>query len=249
MPPPPPPSPTKPSKPTSSSSAPKSDWVETETGNKVSRRAQLHGTQHIVLGGRCVIHPGVCIRGDLVRPSSTSTTNPTSTTDPKPPRSSTKPSPPPTAISLGKYTILSPHVLLRPPSRPSRSSPHNLAYHPLAIGSHTFIAARCVVEAAQVGDHVVVEEGSVVGSMAILKDGCRVLRGSVVPKGMVVGAGLVVGGRPARVVGEVGVGWGWGEDEGGGGQGGGLREVWRGVGRGGVGSDGKVGGRGQEGEG
>ncbi|KAL8759589.1 MAG: hypothetical protein Q9184_003572 [Pyrenodesmia sp. 2 TL-2023] len=237
---PPPPSPTKPttSKPTSSSSssAPKSDWVETETGNKVSRRAQLHGTQHITLGGRCVIHPGVCIRGDLVRPAAAPSHPPNSTSSNPQPKSSntrhTKPTPP-TSIALGKYTILSPHVLLRPPSRPSQSFPQGLTYHPLTLGSHTFIGARCVIEAAQVGDHVVVEEGSVVGSMAILKDGCRVLKGSVVPKGMVVGAGLVVGGRPARVLGEVGVGWGVGEDEGVGGVGGGLRDVWRGVGRGG----------------
>lgn len=69
-----------------------------------------------------------------------------------------------------------------------------------------------------------------VGKMAILKDGCVVLRGAVVPGGMVVGPGLVVGGRPARVLGSTGVGWGVGEDVVGG-EGGGLREVWRGVGR------------------
>ncbi|KAI4124175.1 MAG: hypothetical protein LQ338_004950 [Usnochroma carphineum] len=198
---------------------PKPDWVETETGNKVSRRSQLHGTQHITLGGRCVIHPTVCIRGDLVRPP------------PPPPDPSNliKSKTPLTSVSLGKYTVLNPGALLRPPSRPSKS--HGVTYHPLYIGSHTWVGADAVLEAAQVGDHVVIEEGVVVGKMAILKDGCRVLRGCVVPPGMVVAAGLVVGGRPARVVGEVGVGWGVGEDEGGGGWGGGLREVWRGVGR------------------
>ena len=70
-----------------------------------------------------------------------------------------------------------------------------------------------------------------VGDLAILKDGCRVLRGAVVPGGMVVAPGMVVAGRPARVVGEVGVGWGVGEDEGAGGGGGDLREVWRAAGR------------------
>lgn len=85
------------------------------------------------------------------------------------------------------------------------------------------------MRAAQVGDHVVVEQGAVVGDMAILKDGCRVLAGAVVPRGMVVPPGVVVGGRPARVLGEVGCGWGVGEDEGEGGRGGALRDVWRGV--------------------
>lgn len=49
--------------------------------------------------------------------------------------------------------------------------------------------------------------GVVVGNMAILRDGVMVLDGTVVAPGMVVPSGVVVGGRPGRVVGEVGVGW------------------------------------------
>lgn len=89
-----------------------------------------------------------------------------------------------------------------------------------------FIGEGCVIEAASVGDHVVVGKGAVVGRMAILKDGSKVLEGAVVPGGMVVPSGCVVGGVPARVVGVVGDGWGVGE----GSEGGGLRELWRGVG-------------------
>ncbi|KAL8860364.1 MAG: hypothetical protein Q9178_003335 [Gyalolechia marmorata] len=230
-----------------------STWVETETGNKVSRRAQLHGTQHITLGGRCVLSPSVCIRGDLVRPPPPppplpSTTSSTNTNNKKPH--------PITSVSLGKYVILSPHVLLKPPLRVvnikaqslsttssgererEKGLQQTLQYHPLLIGSHVFIGPHCTVQAASIGDHVVIESGAVVCNMAILKEGCRVLRGSVVPEGMVVPPGVVVGGRPARVVGEVGVGWGVGEDEVGG-EGGDLRDVWRGAGKeGGVGWEG-----------
>lgn len=83
------------------------------------------------------------------------------------------------------------------------------------------------MEAASIGDRVYIGEGAVVGKMCILKEGCRVLAGSVVPGGMVVPGALVVGGRPARVVGEVGDGYGV---EGGVEGGGDLRELWRGVG-------------------
>ncbi|KAI4239613.1 MAG: hypothetical protein LQ349_000223 [Xanthoria aureola] len=229
--------------PPSKPSAP-STWVETETGNKVSRLAQLHGTQHITLGGRCVLSPRVCIRGDLVRPppttqSSTSTGN-----------SNRKPHPI-TSVTLGKYVILAPGVLLKPALRYISSSSSTTTHHtqsqphsqekaaaggswqhtPLTIGSHVFIGPGCSISAAAIGDHVVLETGCVVGDLAILKDGCRVLRGAVVPGGMVVAPGMVVAGRPARVVGEVGVGWGVGEDEGAGGGGGDLREVWRAAGR------------------
>lgn len=87
------------------------------------------------------------------------------------------------------------------------------------------IERDCVVEAAVVADRVHVGAGSVLGRFAIVKEGARVLPGAVVPGGMVVPSGAVVGGRPARVVGEVGDGWGVG-----GGEGGDLREMWRGVG-------------------
>lgn len=246
--PPPPHAPLDPQKmPPSKPPAP-STWVETETGNKVSRLAQLHGTQHITLGGRCVLSPSVCIRGDLVRPAPSTTSTSTSTETSKS-QSNRKPHPI-TSVTLGKYVILSPGVLLKPALRyisspatsdhkhpPSQEKDKEKAggcwqHTPLTIGSHVYIGPGCTVSAAMIGDHVVLESGCVVGDLAILKDGCRVLRGAVVPGGMVVAPGMVVAGRPARVVGEVGVGWGVGEDEGAGGGGGGdLREVWRAAGR------------------
>ena len=66
--------------------------------------------------------------------------------------------------------------------------------------------------------------------MCIVKDNVRVLEGTVLPAGSVWASGCVVGGRPARVVGEVGEGWG--SVEGGMGPGGRAREVWAGVGTG-----------------
>ena len=88
-----------------------------------------------------------------------------------------------------------------------------------------------MIEAAQIESHVVVQNNAVVGRMAILKEGCVILEGSVVAGGMVVPPGCVAGGKPARVLGEVGVGWGLGEDGGEGGRGGDLREVWRAAGK------------------
>ena len=102
-----------------------------------------------------------------------------------------------------------------------------LTYHPLKIGDHTFIGEKCVIEAASVGDHVYIGKGAVVGKMCIIKDLVKVLEGAVLPPGMVVASGFVVGGRPARVVGEVGEGWGGKEGV----EGGDLRELWRSVGQ------------------
>jgi dynactin-5 len=213
--------------PSSGSKGPKSEYISTDTGNKVARRSQLHGTQHIILGGRAVIQPQVCIRGDLIRlphppattnPSSSSASSTTATTTTTAGTTQSQPQSQPTvSVSIGRYSFISTSAVLRPPSKLSRGV---LSYHALRVGEHVLIGADAVVEAAAIGDRVVIGEGSVVGRFAILKEGCVVLPGAVVPGGMVVPSGMVAGGRPARLVGEVGDGW----------KGGDLREMWRQVG-------------------
>lgn len=41
------------------------DFIETATGNRVSRQSVLCGAQNIHLLGKSVIHQGVVIRGDF----------------------------------------------------------------------------------------------------------------------------------------------------------------------------------------
>src|SRR5436190_4329434 len=117
-----------------------------DTGNKVSRRSQVHGTQHIILGGKTVIQAEVCIRGDLFRQQ---TTTPTPSAPAPVPQTSA--SSPAIAISIGRYTYLSRSCLLRPPSRLHRGV-HS--FFPLKIGDYVFVGEKAVVEAASVGNHV-----------------------------------------------------------------------------------------------
>ena len=118
---------------------------------------------------------------------------------------------------MGRYCFLSTGAVLRPPSKLHRGV---WSHHPLKMGDGVFVGPGCVVEAASVGSNVWIGKGAVVGKMALLRDNVRVLEGTVIPAGMVVGVGSVVGGRPARIVGEVGVGW----------EGVDGRELWKGVG-------------------
>jgi dynactin-5 len=60
------------------------DFLETHTGNKVSRKSIVRGSKHIHLIGKCIISHGVVIRGDLA------------------------------PIKIGKYTIIREDVVLRP---------------------------------------------------------------------------------------------------------------------------------------
>ncbi|KAJ9254874.1 hypothetical protein DTO207G8_3404 [Paecilomyces variotii] len=180
----------------------KGEYIETDTGNKISRRSLIHGTQHIILGGKTVIQSDAVIRGDLYRvapPPQSSSGNDDSAAAPQ---SSSAPS---VAITVGRYSYISKQAILRPPSRLNRGV-HS--FYPLKIGDHVFVGERAVVEAASVGNHVHIGREAVVGSMAILKDFAYVLDGAVVPPGMVVPSWCVVGGAPARIVGEVGEGYG-----------------------------------------
>ncbi|PLB52793.1 trimeric LpxA-like protein [Aspergillus steynii IBT 23096] len=209
--------------------AAKGEYIETDTGNKISRRSQIHGTPHIILGGKTVIQAEAVIRGDLYRSSSSSSSaaggsdghhshghhHSSSTSAPA--------STPSVAITIGRYSYISRQAVLRPPSRLHRGV-HS--FYPLKIGDHVFVGERAVVEAATVGNHVHIGREVVIGSMAILKDFAYVLDGAVVPAGMVVPSWCVVGGAPARIVGEVGEGYGVE-----GAEGGMARERYRVVGR------------------
>ncbi|KAI0402558.1 trimeric LpxA-like protein [Xylaria palmicola] len=165
----------------------KGEYIETETGNKVARKAVLIGTQHIMLGGKTVIQADAMVRGDLARvgqPSSTAGAAPGSNT----------------AVAIGRYCFLSKGCCLRPPGRIYKGS---FTYLPLRLGDHVFVGEGAVVQAASIGSHVHVGRDVVVGEFAIIKDYVRILDGAVVPPNMVIPSCSVVAGRPARVVGEV----------------------------------------------
>ncbi|KAJ5130538.1 Dynactin Arp1 p25 subunit [Penicillium bovifimosum] len=203
------------------SKAAKGEYIETDTGNKISRRSQIHGTQHIVLGGKTVIQAEAVIRGDLSlsRPATTSN----DANNPSTPTQAQNPNTPSVAVNVGRYTYISKSAILRPPSK-VMGGMH--VFTQLRIGEHCFVGEGAIVEAGSVGSHVHIGKGAVIGSLVIIKDYAWVLDDAVVPAGMVVPSWCVVGGRPARIVGEVGEGYGVE-----GAEGGMMREMYRVVGR------------------
>ncbi|KAH8671609.1 trimeric LpxA-like protein [Xylariales sp. PMI_506] len=164
---------------------PRGEWIETDSGNKVNRKATLIGTQHIMLGGKTVIMPDVMIRGDLARtvasaPGTASGSN--------------------TAVFIGRYCFLSKGCCLRPPGRIYKGA---FTYMPLRLGDHVFIGEGTVVQAATVGSHVHIDRDVVVGEFAIIKDYVRILEGTIIPANMVIPSFSIVAGQPARIVGEI----------------------------------------------
>ncbi|KAI0134003.1 dynactin Arp1 p25 subunit, partial [Xylariales sp. AK1849] len=164
---------------------PKGEWIETDTGNKVNRKATLIGTQHIMLGGKTVIMPDAMIRGDLARTTTPAVGNA--------PGSST-------SVFIGRYCFLSKGCCLRPPGRIYKGA---FTYMPLRLGDHVFIGESTVVQAATVGSHVHIAKDVVVGEFAIIKDYVRILEGTIIPANMVIPSFSIVAGQPARIIGEV----------------------------------------------
>ncbi|SPO06692.1 probable RO-12 dynactin Arp1 p25 subunit RO12 [Cephalotrichum gorgonifer] len=165
----------------------KGEYIETDTGNKVSRKATLVGTQNIMLGGKSVIQPEAMVRGDLVR------SQPSSSSGSGAPANNT-------AVSMGRYCFISRGALLRPPGRLFKGI---YSHMPLRMGDHVFVGEKTIVRAASVGSHVHIGNNVVVGEFAIIKDYVRVLDDAVVAPNTVIPSFSVVAGQPARVIGEV----------------------------------------------
>ncbi|PSR85883.1 trimeric LpxA-like protein [Coniella lustricola] len=168
--------------------APRGEYIETDTGNKVARKATLVGTQNIMLGGKTVIMQDAMIRGDLAR-----TIMPSSSGSAVAPASNT-------AVAIGRYCFLSKGCCLRPPGRMYKGI---FTYMPLRVGDHVFIGEGTVVQAASIGSHVYIGNNAVVDEFAIVKDYVRILDGTVVPPNMVIPSFTIVAGQPAHVVGEI----------------------------------------------
>lgn len=74
----------------------KSEYIITDTGNKVSRRCTTCGPQNIVLGGKTIIQSGVIIRGDLRRAGGTGAA---------------------VMVAVGKYSSIGEGTVIRPPAK------------------------------------------------------------------------------------------------------------------------------------
>lgn len=201
----------------------KGEYIETETGNKISRLAQVVGAKHIVLAGKCVIQQGTVIRGDLIRPQQ----------PPKPsetnldPKSAAKKPSQPSSVHLGRYVFVSTNCTLHPPSRMDRTGVKDaegrdktqLTYYPLRITDHVYIGPNSHIRAAEIRSNVHIGAGVTVGNFCVIKDNVKVLDGAVLPANSVWPSNSIVGGSPARVVGELAEAWASGSAAGGGGAG------------------------------
>ena len=79
----------------------KGEYIETDTGNKVSRKSNILGSQNIILGGKTIIQADCTVRGDLRRAAAPGQHGNV-------------------AIAIGRYCFLARSCVLKPPGKTNR---------------------------------------------------------------------------------------------------------------------------------
>ncbi|KAI9105714.1 dynactin, subunit p25 [Phlyctochytrium arcticum] len=156
----------------------RSEYIETDTGNRVSRKSVICGSQNIVLGGKTIIQPDSIIRGDLRRAGRGHAV----------------------VVAIGSYCLLKEKCALRPPYKQYKAV---FNYFPMKIGDHCVVGEDSIVEAAQIGNHVEIGRNCVIGKFAIIKDCCKILDNTVIAPNSIIPSFSVYGGNPARLVDEL----------------------------------------------
>ncbi|XP_018026694.1 dynactin subunit 5-like [Hyalella azteca] len=138
---------------------PKAQYIETATGNRVSRASILCGSQHIVLSGKVIVLSGAIIRGDLAN------------------------------VRVGRHCFIATKAVIRPPfkkfSKGVAFFPLHIGDHvyigegsvvnAAAIGSYVHIGKNCVIgrrcvlkDCCHIADNTVLPPETVVPPFAIM---------------------------------------------------------------------------------
>ncbi|WVO16128.1 hypothetical protein L204_103795 [Cryptococcus depauperatus] len=133
----------------------KAAYIETETGNKVSRKALITGATNIVVAGKSIICASSILRGDLRRSTAGQHV----------------------VISMGRYCVIGEGAVVRPPGKIYKGT---FTFYPVRIADFVHIGSNCIVEAAQIGNCVEIGEGSIIVHLAVIEPGTVLPEGTVV---------------------------------------------------------------------
>ncbi|WWC62063.1 uncharacterized protein I303_104652 [Kwoniella dejecticola CBS 10117] len=153
----------------------KGTYIETDTGNKVSRKATITGATNIILGGKSIIQTGSILRGDLRRSTAGQHV----------------------VISMGRYCLIGEGSIIRPPGKLYKGA---FTFYPVRISDFVHIQPNCIIEAGQIGSGVEIGENCIIGKFVITKDLAVILPNTVLPEGTVVPSMSVWGGNPGKLV-------------------------------------------------
>lgn len=132
----------------------KAEYVETASGNKVSRQTVLCGSQNIVLHGKVIVQSDAIIRGDLAN------------------------------VRTGRYCIISKRAVLRPPfkkfSKGVAFFPLFMGDH-VFVGENSVVSAAMVGSYVYIGNNVVIGRRCVLKDCCYIEDNTVLPPETVVP--------------------------------------------------------------------
>jgi len=134
----------------------KAEYLQTASGNKVSRQSVLCGSQNITLAGKSIVKPGVILRGDLQ------------------------------LLRIGKYVIVGDNSVLRPSYKKYKGNFAFLHMTMtigdyVTIGPRTIISASSIGSCVEIGEDCVISKRCVVKENSVILSGTVLPPDTVVP--------------------------------------------------------------------
>eukprot|EP01104_Vermistella_antarctica_P011825 TRINITY_DN3341_c1_g4_i1.p1 TRINITY_DN3341_c1_g4~~TRINITY_DN3341_c1_g4_i1.p1 ORF type:complete len:194 (-),score=32.34 TRINITY_DN3341_c1_g4_i1:85-666(-) len=132
----------------------KSEFIETLTGNKVSRNSVLCGSQNIRLLGKTIIEPRAVLRGDLAN------------------------------INIGRYSRIGCDTVIRPPYKSFRGGiaffPVTIGDN-VHIGDNTVVSAASIGSNVYIGNNCVIGRRCILKDACCIPDNVVLAPDTVVP--------------------------------------------------------------------
>ncbi|CAK0844208.1 unnamed protein product [Prorocentrum cordatum] len=132
----------------------KADYIQTASGNKVSRQSILCGSQNISLAGKSIVKPGVVLRGDLQ------------------------------LLRIGKFVIIGEGSVLRPSYKKYKGNfsffPMTVGDH-VTIGARSIISAAQIGSCVSIGEDCVISKRCMVKENSVVLPGTVLPPDTVVP--------------------------------------------------------------------
>lgn len=137
------------------------DWIETATGNRISRLAAINGAKSISISDNCTIGENCTLNGSV------------KTLTPKEP-----------AILLGKYCFLANNVTIDPPILKVVNG--ESIFSNVTIGNYTSIGESTVIRLTQLGNRVSIGNNCELGQLSTINDCCVVEDNTRIPAKAVI---------------------------------------------------------------
>eukprot|EP00040_Diaphanoeca_grandis_P022726 m.122663 g.122663 ORF g.122663 m.122663 type:complete len:188 (+) comp28936_c0_seq1:234-797(+) len=154
----------------------RTQFIETQSGNKISRDTVLCGSQNIVLQGKTIVESKCIIRGDLAN------------------------------VRVGRLSLIRKGSVIRPSPKmilSKETGKSEMVFLPITIGDNVSIGENCNINAIKIGAYVQIGDNCIIGKRCILHDCCKIADNTVLPPDTTVPPFTMYSGCPGRLTSEL----------------------------------------------